>query len=171
MIEAALLVVFPVLAAFAASSDLLTMTIPNRVSLLLAGAFCILAAATGMPVSVFGLHLAAGALVLSACFAMFAMGWMGGGDAKFAAAAALWFGLGQSLTEFVLLTAIYGMVLTLGLLQLRLMPFVPEMLGRHAWSARLLDQKSGIPYGIALAAAALHVYPSSHWFTLLGSWH
>ncbi len=77
MIEAALLVVFPVLAAFAASSDLLTMKIPNRVSLLLAGAFCILAAATGMPVSAFGQHLAAGALVLSVCFGMFTMGWMG----------------------------------------------------------------------------------------------
>lgn len=168
MIEAALLVVFPVLAAFAAASDLLTMTIPNRVSLLLAGAFCILAVMTGMPAITFGLHLAAGTVVLIACFTMFALGWMGGGDAKFAAAAALWFGFGHVLTEFLLLTTIYGMVLTLGLLQLRTMPFVPELLGRQAWASRLLDQRSGIPYGIAIAAAALHTYPASHWFALIG---
>ena len=35
MIEAALLVVFPCLVAFAGASDLFTMTIPNRVSLIM----------------------------------------------------------------------------------------------------------------------------------------
>ena len=40
----------------------------------------------------FLMHLGAGAAVLVVAFACFAMGWVGGGDAKVAAGVALWFG-------------------------------------------------------------------------------
>lgn len=169
MLEAAILVVFPVLVAFAAASDLLTMTIPNRVSLMLAGAFCVLAAVTGMPLSEVGLHLAAGALVLVVCFGMFAAGWMGGGDAKVASAIALWFGLSDNLMAFLILTAIYGMLLTVALLSLRQMPYLPGAFKRQEWALRLHDSRSGIPYGIAIAVAALQVYPQSVWMGLIAA--
>ena len=165
MLEAAILVVFPVLVAFAAASDLLTMTIPNRVSLMLAGAFVALALATGMPLAQIGLHLLAGLVVLVVSFGLFAAGWMGGGDAKVASAIALWFGFSESLTLFLLLTAFYGMLLTVALVSARQIPYLPGALRRQEWALRLHDSRSGIPYGIAIAIAALQVYPQSGWFT------
>ena len=59
MIEAALLVVFPCLVAFAGASDLFTMTIPNRVSLLLVAGFAVLAPAVGLAPAAVGFHVAA----------------------------------------------------------------------------------------------------------------
>ena len=46
--EAIRLTLFPAMMAFAASSDLFTMTIANRVSLALIGGFALLALLTGM---------------------------------------------------------------------------------------------------------------------------
>jgi prepilin peptidase CpaA len=40
---------------------------------------------------------------------------------------------------------------------------LPPLLHRQAWAVRLHDKDSGIPYGIALAAAALTVYPDTIW--------
>ncbi len=91
--DAIRLLLFPALMAFAASSDLFTMTISNRLSLALAGGFALLAIATGMslpadrPAS-----CGRAALVLVVSFVFFTQGWIGGGDAKLAAATALWFG-------------------------------------------------------------------------------
>ena len=72
------LLLFPALMAFAASSDLLTMTISNRISLALAGGFLLLALITGMSLAAVGLHLAAAAVVLAIAFGCFACGWIGG---------------------------------------------------------------------------------------------
>jgi len=36
---------------------------------------------------------------------------------------------------------------------------------RQAWIERLHGKDAGIPYGIALAAAALAVYPDTAWMT------
>ncbi len=63
--DAIRLLLFPALMAFAASSDLLTMTISNRLSLALAGGFLLLALVTGMSLAAIGMHLAAAALVLT----------------------------------------------------------------------------------------------------------
>ena len=48
-------------------------------------------------------------------FAMFALGWIGGGDAKLAAAIALWLGWG-ALLDYSLSAAIYGGALTIVIL-------------------------------------------------------
>lgn len=154
-----LLLLFPALMAFAAASDLLTMTIPNRVSLILIAGFAALALVGIVPWQEVPLHLAAGALVLAVCFGMFAAGWMGGGDAKLASATALWFGF-EPLLDYVLIASVVGAALTLGLLGMRQLPLPAFMLG-WTWLSRLHDQKTGIPYGIALATAALLVYPHS----------
>src|SRR5207245_5707084 len=83
---------FPALMSFAAASDLLTMTISNRLSLALIAGFLVVALASGMGLSDLLLHAGAGGTVLTVTFACFAMGWVGGGDAKGAASNALWFG-------------------------------------------------------------------------------
>jgi prepilin peptidase CpaA len=161
ILDAARLLLFPALMAFAAASDLFTMTISNRVSLALAAGFLALALASGMAATDILLHLGAGATVLAAAFGCFAMGWVGGGDAKIAAAAALWFGFGE-LMNYLLYASLIGGALTLLLLQFRQWP-LPWPLAGQAWLQRLHAKESGIPYGIALAIGALVVYPETEW--------
>lgn len=161
LLDFARLMFFPALMAFAAVSDLLTMTISNRVSLLLVAGFAVLAAAGGMPVGDVLGHGAAGILVLIAAFGCFAMGWIGGGDAKVASTAALWLGL-PHLLDFLLYASLFGGALTLLLIQFRHLP-LPVSLGRQKWLQRLHIKDADIPYGIALALGALAVYPETSW--------
>jgi prepilin peptidase CpaA len=155
------LLLFPALMAFAASSDLLTMTISNRLSLALTGGFFLLMIVTGMSLHAVGMHLAAATVVLVVAFAFFSQGWIGGGDAKLAAATALWFGF-DHLLDYLIYASLFGGALTLAILQFRKIP-LPAMLARQSWILRLHETDGGIPYGIALAAAALAVYPKTGW--------
>lgn len=161
ILDLARLLLFPALMAFAAASDLFTMTISNRVSLVLIAGFFALAFAGGMAPYEMLSHVGAGALLLVAAFTCFAMGWMGGGDAKVAASVALWFGFAP-LMDFLLYASLFGGALTLLLLQFRQWP-LPYGLAGQAWLARLHDKQTGIPYGIALALGALMVYPETEW--------
>src|SRR5258708_10452606 len=86
------LVVFPALMAFSASSDLFTMTISNRVSVALVIGYLALAVAMRLPFDTVAVHLSCGLAVLVVAFILFSQGWIGGGDAKLAAATALWLG-------------------------------------------------------------------------------
>jgi prepilin peptidase CpaA len=164
-LDTILLLFFPALMAFAAFSDMLTMTIPNRVSLLLIAGFVAMAVLTGMPLKTFGLHVAAGFVVLAVTFTMFALGWIGGGDAKLAAATGMWCGFGV-LVEYLVFASIFGGLLTLALLYMRTY-LLPEFAARIDWIARLHHHKTGIPYGIALAAAGLMVYPYTEVWALV----
>ncbi|MGY4627765.1 A24 family peptidase [Bradyrhizobium sp. USDA 4486] len=161
ILDLARLLLFPALMAFAAASDLFTMTISNRVSLALVAGFFVLAFAGGMAPYEMLSHVGAGALLLAVAFTCFAMGWMGGGDAKVAASVALWFGFAP-LMDFLLYASLFGGALTLLLLQFRQWP-LPFGLAGQAWLARLHDKQTGIPYGIALTLGALMVYPETEW--------
>ena len=161
ILDLARLLLFPALMAFAAASDLFTMTISNRVSLALIAGFVTLAVLGGMGFYDILMHAAAGASVLAAAFFCFAMGWVGGGDAKVAAAAALWFGFGH-LMNYLLYASLFGGALTLLLLQFREWP-LPYALASQPWLLRLHAKESGIPYGIALAIGALTIYPETDW--------
>lgn len=155
------LLLFPALMAFAASSDLFTMTISNRLTLALAGAFFPLTLITGMSLAAIGWHMAAAGLVLTIAFIFFWRSWIGGGDAKLAAATALWLGF-DHLLDFMIYAALLGGVLTVIMLQFRRLP-LPGVLARHAWIQRLHEKNGGVPYGIALAAGAMLVYPHTGW--------
>jgi prepilin peptidase CpaA len=155
------LMLFPALMAFAASSDLLTMTISNRVSLALAGGFFALAVAGGMSGADMLSHVGAGAMVLIVAFGCFARGWIGGGDAKLAAATALWLGF-DYLMNYLIYASLFGGLMTLLLIQFRMSP-LPGVLTGQGWAERLHRKDAGVPYGIALAAAALAIYPDTPW--------
>jgi prepilin peptidase CpaA len=161
ILDIARLLLFPALMAFAAASDLFTMTISNRVSLALVAGFLALAVLGGMGLTDILLHVGAGATVLTVSFACFAMGWVGGGDAKVAASAALWFGFGH-LLSYLVYASLFGGVLTLLLLQFRQWP-LPYSFAGQAWLLKLHAKESGIPYGIALAIGALMIYPETEW--------
>jgi prepilin peptidase CpaA len=163
------LLLFPALMAFAAASDLFTMTIPNRTSLALAAGFLALALLGGMGFYDILLHLGAGAAVLAMAFGCFTMGWVGGGDAKVAAAAALWFGF-DHLLNYLLYASLFGGALTLLLLQVRQWP-LPYPLTSQPWLLKLHAKETGIPYGIALAIGALVIYPETEWIKAVDLTH
>lgn len=165
MLEYPLVFVFPAAMAFAGAMDLFTMTIPNRISMLLVAVFFALAPVSGLPLATIASHVGAGALVLVVTFAMFTRGWLGGGDAKLLAATSLWLGF-EHLMPYLLLASLIGGLLALVLISYRnLMPPIWAM--RQDWAMRLHDRQTGIPYGIALAGAALMIYPSTTWFATL----
>ncbi len=165
--EAIGLTLFPATMAFAAASDLLTMTIANRLSLILVAGFAVVAVLGGLGGAVLLSHLAAGAAVLAVTFFCFVCRWIGGGDAKLAAATALWLGF-ANLFDYLIYASILGGALTLLIILFRTVP-LPGILVGSEWAERLHRHDAGIPYGIALAAAALIVYPQSEWMARLAA--
>ena len=153
---------FPFAMILAATLDLLTFTIPNRVCLLLLACFLIAGFSVGISLTLLS-HLGSGLVLLVVGFAMFSCGWLGGGDAKLMAAAALWLGF-DHLLPFLFWTAALGGLLALVLLTYR--RFLPPvwLLGQP-WALRLHDPKEGIPYGVAIGGAGLIVYPQTIWMT------
>jgi prepilin peptidase CpaA len=166
VVEAITLLLFPATMAFAASSDLFTMTISNRVTMTLLIGFFGLAAITGMGWQDLISHIGAGFAVLVVTFCLFARGWIGGGDAKLAAVTALWLGFDQ-LLSYAICASLLGGALTIGVLRFRQAP-LPRMLEGQEWLQRLHRLDAGVPYGIALAAAALLIYPETPWMKTLG---
>ena len=159
MIAAIVLVVFPFSMIFAALSDVFTMTIGNRISLVLIGSFLVVSPFIGLTWEDFGWHLAAFGLVLTVTFGLFATGTMGGGDAKLLATTSLWMGFGQPLLDYLLWATIIG-----GLFTLFLIFFRKSTLAVYAGEVRMLrrmiDEKD-VPYGVALALGGLIAFPQS----------
>jgi prepilin peptidase CpaA len=167
MIEGAALIVFPLLMVFSAFFDLFTMTIPNRISIILISGYFLLAIYLQLPWQTVALHMSCGAAILFLCFLLFHFQWIGGGDAKLAASTALWLGW-QHLLDYGLVASLAGGVLTLLIMELR----------RHDLPAKALsvpfialwaDKGNGVPYGVALAIAGLLIYPHTFiWQRLSG---
>lgn len=155
--EFLVVVLVPAILLAAAGWDLASFTIPNFLQAALLAGFAIFAVATQMPLTALGWHLLAATIGLAAGFTLFAFGLMGGGDAKLIACVALWFGI-PDLLSFALLASVFGGALTLVILGFRQVP-LPGLLAKQAWLMRLHDQKSGIPYGVALASGAFAVLP------------
>ena len=143
----------------AAISDIATMTISNRLSAALAVAFFAAAPVYGLTMAEVGAHALAGFMVLVVGVLFFSRGWIGGGDAKIAAGAALWLGFGP-LTDFVAASALFGGGLTLLILVFR-WQMLPAFAARQDWIARLHNRSSGVPYGVAIAAGALYAFPAT----------
>jgi len=156
--DAILLTVFAGLMAAAAFEDFRRLTIPNLIPAVL----CILwpahfvAAGPSLYGALAAIGCALAVFLVGAVF--FARGWLGGGDVKLLASAALWVGAAATPT-LLLMTGVLGGVMALFLL----MPFGWQL----AASARLmlgqvpLEHEGGaaapIPYGIAIAGAAVIV--------------
>ncbi len=161
------LIVLPLLLVMAACWDLASFTIPNFVSLALAATFMLFIAAAHLALPSIGLHLLAGFLGLFIGFALFALGYIGGGDAKLFAAVTLWLGF-HDLAPYALTASLFGGLLTLTLLMVRQWP-LPAGLARQNWICRLHAQKAGIPYGVALSAGAFVMLPHTEIFRLAAS--
>jgi prepilin peptidase CpaA len=160
MLEAAIFVVFPFCMLFAAVSDMLSMTIANRVAVVLVATFAIVAPLTGMGWIDYGWHFAAGGLVLLVTFALFALGGMGGGDAKLMSATALFLGFNVHLAEYLVISAFVGGILTVAIVAYR-NSALAVFTSRNIFLRHFADDAGGIPYGIALGIGGLVTYPDS----------
>ena len=159
MIEAAIFVIFPLCLAIAAFSDFFTMTIPNRVSAILLGSFVLIAPMADFTLPMIGMHIAAGLIVFAACFTLFALNIMGGGDAKLLTASAVWFGMNASLMEFLIYVSFFGGLLTLLILMMRKQE--NTILASGLPVPHLLFTAKKIPYGVAIGLGGFCAYPSS----------
>jgi prepilin peptidase CpaA len=150
-VQTAVLMLFPALVILGGVRDLVSYRIPNWISLALIASFLL---------AVVGLDLALGVGALAAGAAMFALGWIGGGDAKLFAAAALWLGWPAAQT-YLMVTALSGGLLSLLLLSLRASAARSFVLAGPAWFVRLAAPGESVPYGVAIAVGALAAFPAS----------
>ena len=145
--------------------DVLTMTIRNRLVLLIIAGYAVLAPIAGIPLPAMAASAGAAAAVLAVGLGLFAMGWVGGGDAKLATATVLWLGTAQ-VVPYLLYTAVLGGVLTLVVLAFRRMSLPPAWRSVE-WLERLHAPQAGVPYGAAMAPAALLAFAHTPWMTVL----
>jgi prepilin peptidase CpaA len=159
-VQLLLLTAFPALVIVAGLRDAVSFTIPNWISIALALAYFPAALAVGVPLPDIGTSLALGFGALVIGMGMFAMNWIGGGDAKLLAAATIWIGL-PALAPFLLITGVAGGALALFLLQARSGLLRPLMQQGPAWVGRLATPGGDVPYGVAIAVGALASFPQS----------
>ena len=169
MLTIILVGILPALLAAAAMFDLTSFVIPNALPGAMIALFVIFLAVLATTGHALGwqqvaLHFFAFSLGLAAGMVLFARNWIGGGDAKLFAAASLWLGW-EPLFQYVLLASLLGGALTIGLIAFRRLP-LPRILAEQPWIQRLSDNESGIPYGVALAIAALVLLPDTEIFRI-----
>jgi len=158
---------FPILMLFAAWMDLFTMRIANWISIVLTLAFLPVGLACGLRLGLIGHHYLCGLAILAPTFVLFAFGKIGGGDAKLAASSAIWMGW-SSLFDYIIVSSLLGGVLAVVVLAARQIP-LPLFLLRWSWVVRLHEPKTGIPFGVALGAGAIIVYPyTAIWMAAVG---
>lgn len=148
---------FGFLMVAAASGDVLTLRIPNWLTVLIAVLFVPAAMVAGMSWPAIGLHLLAGFLLLIAGFGLFSAGIFGGGDAKLLAAAATWIGW-PAMLPFLFWTSLSGGVLALLVLAWR-------SARKRSPEAPSSWRQAAVPYGVALAAGAILALPDSWWLS------
>jgi prepilin peptidase CpaA len=161
-----ILTIFPGAMAVAAVTDLLTRKVPNRLILAFSALFFFVAPLAGLGLHDIGLHVALALAALAFAFVLFSFELMGGGDAKLFAATCLWLGP-EAILAYTIYAALIGGVLALLLLFWRGLP-LPVILASKDWLTRLHSPQEGVPYGFALAASGLLVFPGTSFVSALG---
>ncbi len=152
-----------VLLVLAAVHDAATRTVPNWIAAALASLGIAIRILDGQALPGF----AAAGLILCGCVLAWLGGWLGGGDAKLAAAFALVAPPGQ-VAAFVLATTLAGGVLALLYIALRrIVPpptpgrrlgMLPRCLKAEAWR---ISRGGPLPYAVAIAAGGFYVLQPS----------
>jgi len=162
MIEPVLLTLVGAAMIAGAVYDAATLTIPNWISLVLLALFPAVAFFAGLSWAEAGIHFAVGFAALLAGIALFAGGFIGGGDAKLFAAISLYVGA-SAFGFYVFAVALAGGVLAFLLMGLRYLVRA-GVTWRFNGFQHLTMNGAGIPYGIAIAAGGLLVLPATRLF-------
>lgn len=139
-LQIALLGMLTALLLVAAVSDLRTRIIPNRLNAIIALLAVGWWAASGFGAQDIAIQIGVALIALGLFAAIFALGWMGGGDVKLIGALGLW------LPALPMVRMLVFMVLAGGLLSI-------AVLVHHRW--RRHEGAPEVPYGVAIAAATL----------------
>jgi prepilin peptidase CpaA len=135
----------------AAVIDARSYRIPNWIPVALTALFVVAAFASGKPIEGFWPHLATALAVLAAGYLLYLLTGMGAGDAKLAAAGAIWTGFtGLYFLTFTLAVSMAALAFTL----VALRRLVPAISGAES-GIRVLQRGAPVPLGIALAAAMI----------------
>lgn len=156
-----ILMIFAATMVTAAIKDASTMLIPNWVSLLVLGAFFVTVPFVWQGFAHLGEHLLVGIAMFLLGLALFAPGWLGGGDAKLLAATSFWWTWPDLLT-YGIYTTLAGGVIALFILVGR--KFMPVKVMTMPWMHRMFRDETKMPYGLALAFGALATLPQSEIF-------
>ncbi len=160
MIMLALLLATGFIVTIAAIYDAATLTIPNWISLTLVGLFPLVAICSGQDFTAVGVHVSVGFGALIVGMILFALNLIGGGDAKFFAAVALFVGL-SDLASYVVVVVFSGSLLALVLLGARRLNLMGVSID---WLLKRTRGGAVVPYGIAIAFGALIVLPETQMF-------
>lgn len=151
--------IYAALALDAAYRDAKHLEIPNRNSIVIAIAFFPAAFLAGLAPLVVAQHMGVALTVLAVGVLLFSMGIIGGGDVKLLAAVAIWIAPADVGRLLIWMALFGGAIAGLVLLVMRAGLPMPEWLRRLPW-LRPGDRGSmPVPYGIAIAAAALVMLP------------
>ena len=161
LLPALLFFLFATPQLMAALNDANAMKIPNRIPLIVLAAYFVMVPFTWVGLPVFLEHLTVGLVLFAVGFAMFAFGWMGGGDSKLLASTAFWFTWPDAIA-YMIYTALFGGALTLFVMIGR--SYIPVKVITSQWAQTMFKDETKIPYGLALAAGAISVLPSSQIF-------
>lgn len=161
IITHSVITLFMALSLTAAITDVHSFRIPNSISVAIAGLFPVhvlaQAYSTGAGVGTEWLYsLAIAAIILVVGLVMFALKYVGGGDVKFLAAAALWAGPSW-IFDMLLLTSLVGGVMALLMISSlrQTLAYVCNYCRLSAVSETLMA--NALPYGVAISAGALYV--------------
>lgn len=137
--------------------DLLQLRIPNALTAGLVVLFAIHAFIRPLPFAALGGHVAVGVAIFAAAAILYRFGMIGGGDVKLLAAIGLWAGPNLFLAH-LFLTSLAAVLLLLVILLTRRLYFaalasVPRLDAIPI--PPVLQQGAGIPYGVAIVAAAM----------------
>lgn len=150
---------------YSALLDVVTMTVSDRLVIALLAAFPVLAAVSGWPLEAIAWSAVVAMMTFFVSVALFASGWIGGGDGKLATATILWVGAENALS-FVAYTTLLGGACALALLGFRRLSLAPSW-QRRDWVVRLHAPSAGIPYAVAIGLAGLSLLPSTLWLGAL----
>jgi prepilin peptidase CpaA len=148
---------------WAAIGDVRSFRITNKLNLLIAGSFLVLAVPMGLAWPAIFDHLKVGFIACAIAMAMFYIGIFGGGDAKMTGAIALWLG-GSPMMPFIFYTALVGGLLAVTLIIGRKLANRFGLPKSPKWARRILRKRSAVPYGVALGIGALIAVPNATWF-------
>lgn len=158
----------PILLIIAAAGDVVSLRIPNWLTIATALLFFPMAFLTGMPLMEFGTHILAGVILFGVGFIFFQFGLFGGGDAKLMAAAGLWFGTSQTL-PFLLATALAGgaLAFVVGLWSMLLLSWEIQGNGQGLgdFGKKIREMKPNVPYGLAFAIGGILAFRETWWVT------
>lgn len=145
---------------YAVVSDFRKLLIPNWIIVTLVAAFPLFGLLYLEPLTLLW-HVLIALAVLACTMALFALNWIGGGDAKLMAGAALWAGPGH-MAIFLLVMSALGFVIAIVLVGLRGNGVLfAGLLPDNSFLRRLqvLARQGQCPYGVAIGGAALVAAP------------